>query len=233
MKPSISPKLAPETRAATFRLPRPPKAVVFDLDGTLIDSEALVKDAYFAACELKGLPFTDEQFLSLVGQHREASERKMREYFGPECDLVAFYAAVSAHIGDGFAPLKPGVLELLAEIEAQKLPVALATSSGPPWVEKHFAAHGLRPRFRAIVTRVDVTDGKPHPEPYLKAATALGVAPKDVLAIEDSPTGFASAYAAGMMTVLVPDLIQPNESLRARAVHVGISLHDVLDLLRA
>jgi HAD superfamily hydrolase (TIGR01509 family) len=232
MKPAISPESAPRAPAASFRLPRTPKAVVFDLDGTIIDSEALVKDAYFAACELKGLPFTEAQFLSLVGQHREASERKMREYFGPECDLVDFYAAVSAHIGDGYAPLKAGVAELLAEIEARKLPVALATSSGPPWVEKHFKAHGLHPRFRAIVTRMDVANGKPHPEPYLKAAAALGVEPADVVAIEDSPTGFASAHAAGMMTVLIPDLIQPDDALRNRALHVVASLHDVVELVR-
>lgn len=232
MKPSIPEKAAGRTPAAAFRLPRPPKALALDLDGTLIDSEALVKEAYFAACEQKRLPFTEEQFLSLVGQHREASERKMREYFGPDYDLVAFYAAVSAHIGDGHAPLKPGALELLAEVEARKLPVALATSSGPPWVDRHFSAHGLHPRFRAIVTRADVANGKPHPEPYLKAAAALGVPPADVLAVEDSPAGLASAHAAGMMTLLCPDLIQPDADLRSRATYVVATLHDVVDLLR-
>jgi HAD superfamily hydrolase (TIGR01509 family) len=111
-------------------------------------------------------------------------------------------------------------------------PFALATSSGRPWVDKHFTAHGLEARFRAVVARGDVINGKPDPEPYLKAAAALAVAPDEVLAIEDSPTGIRSAHAAGMMTVLAPDLIQPDEETRARAHLIVSSLHDVLLLVR-
>lgn len=213
------------------RLPRTPKAVVFDLDGTLIDSEALVLEAYMAAADRHGVPFTHEQFLSLVGRHRQHSEMKMREYFGATFPLEAFYAAVSEHIGDKSAPLKPGVAALLDRLDSGKLPFALATSSGPGWVEKHFRAHDLARRFRGVVTREDVTRGKPHPEPYLKASTMLGHHPGDVLAIEDSPTGVASAHAAGLMTLMIPDLIQPDDETRARVLHVGQSLEDVLRLL--
>jgi hypothetical protein len=98
-------------------------------------------------------------------------------------------------------------------------------------VNKHFAAHNLAERFRGVVTREDVTHGKPHPEPYLKASTILGHRPHDVLAIEDSPTGVASAHAAGLMTIMAPDLIQPDEETRGRALHVVKSLDDVLGLL--
>jgi HAD superfamily hydrolase (TIGR01509 family) len=215
-----------------IRLPRPPKAVVFDLDGTLIDSEALVHESYMAAADRHGVPFTDEQFMSLVGRHRQYSEAKMREYFGQDFPLEAFYATVSAHVGDRAAPLKPGVADLLDQLDAARLPYALATSSGPPWVARHFAAHGLADRFRHVVTRDDVTHGKPHPEPYLKASTALGYSPHDVLAVEDSPTGLRSAHAAGLMAVLVPDLIQPDEEARGQALHVVRSLHDVREMLR-
>ncbi len=216
---------------APFRLPRRPKAVVFDLDGTLIDSEALVLDAYMAAASRHGIPFTHDQFLSLVGRHRQHSEMKMREYFGEDFPLEQFYAAVSDHVGDKAAPLKPGAIQLFDRLDTLRAPYALATSSGPGWVERHFRAHNLAPRFRGVVTRDDVTHGKPHPEPYLKASTILGHHPSEILAIEDSPTGVASAHAAGLMTLMIPDLIQPDDDTRARALHVGTSLSDILDLL--
>ena len=214
-----------------FRLPRRPKAVVFDLDGTLIDSEALVLEAYMAAAQRHDVPFTHEQFLTLVGRHRQHSEMKMREYFGETFPLETFYASVAEHVGDRHAPLKPGAAALFDRLDALGTPYALATSSGPGWVEKHFRAHSLATRFRGVVTREDVTHGKPHPEPYLKASTILGHLPQDIVAVEDSPTGAASAHAAGLMTLMIPDLIQPDEDTRSRVLHIGKSLEDVLALL--
>lgn len=213
------------------RLPRPPKAVVFDLDGTLIDSEALVLEAYMAAADRHGVPFTHDQFLSLVGKHRQASSALMQQYFGETFPLEAFYATVGEFFGDKAAPLKPGALALFDRLEAARLPFALATSSGPGWVNKHFTAHRLAERFRGVVTREDVTHGKPHPEPYLKASTMLGHHPHDVLAVEDSPTGVASAHAAGLMTIMIPDLIQPDAETRSRVIHVGKSLEEIPGLL--
>lgn len=215
-----------------FRLPRRPKAVVFDLDGTIINSEALVLDAYMAAAKTHRLPFTYEQFLTLVGHNREVSERRMQEYFGTDFPMQDFYASVAAHVGDKHAPLKDGVLEVMNELDAIGAPYALATSSGPGWVEKHFNAHSLGHRFRGVVTREDVSHGKPHPEPYLKASTMLEHLPADIVAFEDSPTGVASAHAAGLMTILIPDLIQPDEETRGRALHVAKSMRDVLELLK-
>ena len=221
----------PAPATGVFRLPRRPKAVVFDLDGTLIDSESLVLEAYMAAARRHDVPFTHEQFLSLVGRHRQHSEMKMREYFGETFPLENFYATVAEHVGDRNAPLKPGAAALFDRLDAIGTPYALATSSGPSWVEKHFRAHDFTRRFHSVITREDVTNGKPHPEPYLKASTMLGHRPDDVLAIEDSPTGVASAYAAGLMTIMIPDLIQPDDETRARVIHVGKSLEEVLGLL--
>jgi HAD superfamily hydrolase (TIGR01509 family) len=222
----------PITRAVLLpRLPRLPRAVVFDLDGTLIASEQLVLDAHVAVTARLGLPFTRDQYLAMIGIHRAASEVMLREYFGPEVDLPEFFVAINEYIGEGIAPLKPGAVELFAALDASATPFALATSSGRPWTDKHFSAHGLTGRFRAVITRESVTNGKPHPEPYLRAAEALGVAPADVLAIEDSPTGLRSAHAAGMMTVLAPDLLPPDDATRDLAHVIVDSLHDVLALL--
>lgn len=212
-------------------LPRKPKAVVFDLDGTLIDSEALVKEAHFAACAQMGVAMSDAQFLALVGMHREANDLQLKSYYGDDFPLEDFIARTRAHVGERVAPLKPGAVELMDVLDELVLPFGLATSSRRPWVERHFAAHGLTDRFRAVVTRQDCVEGKPHPEPYLNASRLLGAAPMDVLALEDSYAGVASAYAAGCMTVMAPDLLAPTEETRSRALIVQ-SLHDIPELLR-
>lgn len=213
-----------------MKLPRKPLAVVFDLDGTLIDSEALVKEAHFAACAEIGVTMTDAQFLALVGLHREANDIQLKRYYGDDFPLEHFIGLTRAHVGDRVAPLKPGALELMDELEARALPFGLATSSRRPWVDRHFAAHGLNERFRAVVTRQDVVEGKPHPEPYLHAAKLLGFAAADVLALEDSYAGVTSAHAAGCMTVMAPDLLPPTDEMRAKALVVS-SLNNVLKLL--
>jgi len=213
-----------------LKLPRKPRAVVFDLDGTLIDSEALVKEAHFAACAELGVTMTDAQFLALVGMHREANDLQLKGYYGDDFPLEQFIGLTRAHVGDRVAPLKAGALELMDELEARALPLGLATSSRRPWVEKHFTAHALTPRFRAVVTRQDVVEGKPHPEPYLHASKLLGFEPGDVLALEDSYAGVSSAHAAGCMTVMVPDLLAPNDDTRAKAL-VVTSLNDIRALI--
>jgi HAD superfamily hydrolase (TIGR01509 family) len=211
-------------------LPRRPRAVVFDLDGTLIDSEALVREAHFAACKDLGVTMTDAQFLSLVGMHREANDAKLLSFYGPDFPLERFIEATRAFVGARVAPLKPGALEVMEALDASGARYGLATSSRRPWVERHFSAHGLSDRFAAVVTRQDVENGKPDPEPYLKASALLGVAPMDVLALEDSHAGVRSAHAAGCMTIMVPDLLPPDEEMRTKA-RVVPSLHDVLTLL--
>lgn len=213
-----------------MKLPRKPRAVVFDLDGTLIDSEALVKEAHFAACAELGVTMTDVQFLSLVGLHREANDLQLKGYYGEDFPLENFIGLTRAHVGDRVAPLKAGAIELMDALDEIALPFALATSSRRPWVDKHFAAHGLDTRFRAVVTRQDVVEGKPHPEPYLHASKLLGVEPGNVLALEDLYAGVTSAHAAGCMTVMVPDLLLATNDMRAKALVVA-SLSDVRALI--
>jgi HAD superfamily hydrolase (TIGR01509 family) len=212
-------------------LPRRPQAVAFDLDGTLIDSEALVHEAHFVAARALGLEMTDSLFLSLVGKHREDNDKVLLAHFGPDFPLQRFIEGTRGYIGQRTAPLKQGAVELMATLDNMAAPLGLVTNSRRPWVERHFAAHALANRFRAVVTRDDVTLGKPDPEPYARCAAALGFAPNDVLAIEDSPTGVASAHAAGLMVVVVPDLLAPDHETRARAL-VQDTLHDVRALLR-
>ena len=212
-------------------LPRTPKAVVFDLDGTLIDSEALVREAYLTTSGQFGVTLSDVQFLSLVGLNRDDNDVQLRGYWGADFPLENFHTANRAFLLQRVAPLKPGAAELLDTLDDLGAPYALATSSGPPWVERHFAAYKLADRFKAVITRADCVNGKPNPEPYLKASAALGLAPMEVLALEDSHAGVRAAHAAGCMTIMIPDLLAPNDEMRAKALHVLDDLHDVRALL--
>ena len=204
-----------------MRLPRRPKAVVFDLDGTLIDSEALVREAHFAACAKLGYAMSHAQFLALVGHHREANDAMLRFFYGADFPLQQFIEATRAHVGERAAPRKDGAIELMDALEEHDAPLALATSSRRPWVERHFKAHALEQRFHSVVTREDVVNGKPDPEPYITASKALGFAPMDVLALEDSHAGVRSAHAAGCMTIMIPDLLAPDAEMRAKALEVS------------
>jgi HAD superfamily hydrolase (TIGR01509 family) len=212
-------------------LPRRPLAVVFDLDGTLIDSETLVREALFAACGEFGVSMSDAQFLSLVGKHRDANDEALLGLYGADFPLERFHETTRAHVGERIAPLKPGARELMDALDEMGLPFGLATSSQRPWVDRHFAAHALATRFRSVVTRLDVVNTKPHPEPFLKAAAELGAAPMDVLALEDSHTGVRAAHAAGCMTIMAPDLLAPDDEMREKTVQIVGTLHEVVTLL--
>ena len=127
--------------------------------------------------------------------------------------------------------LKPGVGALLDLLDELGLPRAIATSSSHGTVEHHLGAHGLVDRFHHVVASGDYANSKPAPDPFLKAAERLGVDPRHCLALEDSLNGVRSASSAGMMTVMVPDLIQPTEEIRGLCAVVAASLLDVPALL--
>jgi HAD superfamily hydrolase (TIGR01509 family) len=127
--------------------------------------------------------------------------------------------------------LKPGVRELLDLLDELGLPRAVATSSARPTVERHLLRHGLAGRFSGIAAHGDYDRHKPHPDPFLKAAALLGVSPQDCLALEDSHHGVRSASSAGMMTVMVPDLLPATDEICALCLHVMTDLHEVRRLI--
>jgi beta-phosphoglucomutase-like phosphatase (HAD superfamily) len=217
-------------------LPREVKAVVFDMDGLLVDTETVVYRAMQrAALGIGGeMPFAT--FQRMVGLQHAASDLILIEHFGEGFDLDAWSAVVSGHfqeeLGAGIA-LKAGVAEILDFLDAARLPRAIATSSSLAAVRQSLGPHSLVDRFDALITRDVQTRGKPHPEPFLKAAEALGVAPADCLALEDSHNGVRSASSAGMMTVMVPDMLDPTEEMRTLTVRIARDLHEVRELLEA
>jgi HAD superfamily hydrolase (TIGR01509 family) len=124
-------------------------------------------------------------------------------------------------------PVKTGAVEILGELKGRGIPMAVATSSRAHHALGHLGKAGLLDLFDTIVTRDQVTNPKPHPEPYLTAAERLGVSPVDCLALEDSHSGVRAAHAAGMQTIMVPDLVQPSQEIKLLCTAVMKSLHDV------
>lgn len=215
-------------------LPRAPRAVVFDMDGVLVDSETLFRDAARAQAESEGLDLPFEVYRNTIGLPRDAARAVVRAHFGADFDIARFWTAAAARfhrMAETQLCLKAGVVELLDALDAARLPRAIATSSSRPYVEKQLTAHRLIRRFHAIVTDGDYPRGKPHPDPYLVAARQLEMAPADCLALEDSHNGVRAAAAAGMMTIMVPDLLDPTEEIRGLCVRVARNLHDVRELL--
>lgn len=217
-------------------LPRVPKAVIFDMDGLLVDTEVVYREAMSATALADGLAFPDELFLSLVGLPWVANSQILQEYYGRDFDTEAFKNASHRRfqeLVDVEVALKAGVLEVLDLLDALGLPRAIATSSGRESVHHHIGGHGLLERFHAIMAAGDYANAKPAPDPYLRAAEALGVDPADCVALEDSHNGVRSAAAAGMMTIMVPDVLEPTDEMRRLCVRIARDLHEVEALIRA
>jgi len=217
-------------------LPRPVKAVVFDMDGLLLDSEIVYCEALAATAAELGTELPDHVIKRMIGHTWPGSAAVLRDHFGEAFDtdrlrersVELFYEVAEAGIA-----LKAGVVEILDLLDARGLPRGVVTSSRRKEAEHHLGQHGLLARFDFILANGEYPAPKPDPAPYRAAAERLGLDPADVLALEDSHNGVRAAAGAGMMTIMVPDLLHPTEEMRQLCQHIAADLHEVRTLLEA
>ena len=212
------------------------RAVLLDMDGTLLDTERVYFDSLVFA--LRAFGYTDNVEAlchAMVGLPGPDCEAMLQARYGesfPLAEVNLAYAARRDEMFEAALPLKSGAVELLDALQNSECPMAIVTSSSRRTADAHLAQAGIRNRFDTILTRDDVTRGKPSPDLYLLAASRLGISPELCVAVEDSNHGVTAAHAAGTITIMVPDMVPPTDESRARCVAVVDDLNAVRTMLQ-
>jgi HAD superfamily hydrolase (TIGR01509 family) len=210
-------------------------AVILDMDGLMLDTEPIYKSAWQSAAVECGYSLDDDFYLTLIGQPNPACEAGLLNRFGNHFPIDDFRDRWSrlwrAQVETSGIPTKPGLTELLSFLRERQVPVAVATSSDRDYASLSLRAAQLEAWFDNVITGDQVVNGKPAADIYIEAAHRLGVAAVNCVAIEDSDAGVLAASAAGMITVMVPDLKAPSPQARDAALCVVASLVDARDVI--
>lgn len=212
------------------------RAVIFDMDGLMFDTERLCKEATEQAGEELGYSGIGSVARDMIGRNEKECTKLYTRYFGSNFSRERFYARrqeiIDAAIQKEGVPVKPGLPELLDALKREKLLLAVATSTSQRHALPYLEQTGAARYFDRMVFGDMLEKSKPAPDIYLKAAAELGIPPTDCVALEDSPLGIRSAHDAGMKTVMVPDLVEPDEELKKIVDFCVPSLYEVIQLIR-
>ncbi len=214
------------------------KAIVFDMDGVIFDSERLYRKHWMITGSEYGIPEDEMEDLCnrMAGATRENNERLMKDRFGETFDYDTFRSKTMERMDRDILAhgldLKPGVKELFQYLKEQGYKIGLATSTQRERARRNLKNAGILEVFDRIVYGGVVPHGKPAPDIYLKACEDLEVKPEEAIGIEDSINGVKSCGAAGLYTIMVIDLIQPTEEIRPITHRIYDSLYDVIDFLK-
>ncbi len=212
------------------------KAVIFDMDGLLLDTEKLLVKFWVQAAEEMGYPMKREQALYLRSLHRSFAIPYLKECFGDEFDYIAVRTRrmelMSAYLAKNPLETKKGAAELLKYLADNGIKSAVCTATDYERAKDYLSKVGLFSCFDRIISATMVEKGKPCPDIYLYACEQLELDPDECMALEDSPNGVRSAASAGCFTVMVPDLTQPDEGLMEIIWAKADSLADVIGLLK-
>ncbi|MBN1906430.1 MAG: HAD family phosphatase [Deltaproteobacteria bacterium] len=207
------------------------KAAIFDMDGLLLDTERIFLDAFINTCAELDYKFEMPLFISIIGTNSVRTKDILTEGFGRGYNHDMFREVwiknVEAYLSTNSIPIKEGALNLLDKISSVPMPMAVATSTRYHDAVNTLKSTGIIDYFKFIVGGDHVTNSKPDPEIYLKAADKLDVDPKECIVFEDSENGVKSAHAAGMHVIQVPDLVTPSDEIKA----LGHRIYDSLNMV--
>lgn len=191
------------------------RAVIFDMDGILIDTERWLNKYWCQAALEAGFAMKPEHALAIRSLDGKLTEPYLQSIFGEEFDYQAIRnhrrELFNAHIEKYGVDKKPGVDEILDYLKEKGIKAAVATATEPVRAKEYLTAIGVYEKFDKVISAKTVKNGKPAPDVYLFACEELGEKPEDCFAVEDSPNGIMSAYRAGLRVVMVPDLTEPDE----------------------
>lgn len=212
------------------------KAVVFDMDGLMIDTETFNYQYFGGFYKERGYQLSrDDYYTCFTGRPIHMALDMVKEVSHLEHTYDDFFSYLEAHQQErinAIVPLKPGLEELLKYLKENNYKIAMATSSGLDRVYQLFRTYDVLSYFDAIVCGPDVKNGKPAPDIFLKACEKLSVNPSDALVLEDSEAGIEAGYRAACQVICVPDLKEPSERYRNMLTKMVTSLYDVIDYLK-
>jgi HAD superfamily hydrolase (TIGR01509 family) len=193
------------------------KAIIFDMDGVLFDTEIMSSKAWLQLSKERNLGNIEQLTTDCIGRNRTDIILQFRKKFGDSFDAEEFLstgrALMQSWIDRDGLPLMKGCVEILQYLNENGYIVGVASSSSTKTILSHMEKAGLKSYFQAIIGGDQVTLSKPKPDIYLKACEAIHMPPEEVMAVEDSPNGIRSAYAAGMKPIMIPDLVEPDEEI--------------------
>ncbi len=213
------------------------KAVIFDLDGLMLDTERIAEPAWRGAMSKFGFDISDNDFQKMIGITPKDASILLTGIFGEsfiyddirELALEYYYKSIAKN----GIPHKDGLINLLDYLDKMNIPKAIATSTVREFADHKLTIAQIKHRFEHITCGDDVDNGKPSPDIFLKAAKKINMKPDDCLVLEDSRNGIIAAHAAGMKAVMIPDTLAPCEITKKLAHKILPSLNDVIELLSA
>lgn len=212
------------------------KAVIFDMDGVIYDTERVYLEEWLNIFTKHGYKMTQEIYVAVMGTGRKNVIKTFKETFGQDLPIEVMYeekdAELFRRIEEEGIPLKIGVIELLEYLKESGYKIALATSAKKERVAKQLRDEKLKSFFDAIVCSEDVEKGKPNPDIFLKAAALLNMNPKDCFVVEDSSAGIMAAYRAGMRGLHVEDLKAADENIKKHASGCFKNLFEIKEYIK-
>lgn len=209
--------------------------ILFDMDGTLLDTEKYYQRAWRQAAEDCGYDLSEKEALKLRSLGKPYNIAQFQEWFGKEVDFWGILKRrkelMNLYLSEDGIPLKPGVLQTLRELRERGKKTAVVTATGRGRTEQYLKQAALYDLFDEIICGSMVEHGKPAPDIYLYACRQMGVLPQESVAVEDSPNGVRSAAGAGCRVIMIPDLTPPDADTAKLLYHTAACMDELPGLL--